>query len=118
MPILVQYRIIDSFNEYNDYLIHQDDVDVTDDKELIRDMFPDSIPDDNGGEQEDYRDISVVETRYISVQEALFLKRMFIAFPFGGDVWLHELAMKNYDSKQTTKIINALQPKIPIERSE
>jgi hypothetical protein len=52
------------------------------------------------------------------VQEALFLKRMFIAFPFGGDVWLHELAMKNYDSKQTTKIINALQPKIPIERSE
>ena len=118
MPILVQYKIIDSFNEYNDYLIHQDDVDVTDDKELIRDMFPDSIPDDNGGEQEDYRDISVVETRYISVQEALFLKRMFIAFPFGGDGWLHELAMKNYDRKQTTKIINALQPKITIERIE
>ena len=118
MPILVQYKIIDGFNEYNDYLIHQDDVDVRDNKELIRDMFPDSLPDDNGGEQEDYRDISVVETRYISVQEAFFLKRMFIAFPFGGVEWLHELAMKNYDRKQTTKFINALQPKIPIERIE
>ena len=94
MPILVQYRIIDGFNEYYDYLIHQDDADVKDDKELISDMFPDSLPDDNGGEQDDYRDISVVETYHISVQEALFLKRMFIAFPFGGDGWLHELAIK------------------------
>ena len=94
MPILVQYKIIDGFNEYYDYLIHQDDADVKDDKELISDMFPDSLPDDNGGEQDDYRDISVVETYHISVQEALFLKRMFIAFPFGGDGWLHELAIK------------------------
>ena len=94
MPILVQYKIIDGFNEYYDYLIHQDDADVKDDKELIRDMFPDSLPDDNGSEQDDYRDISVVETYHISVQEALFLKRMFIAFPFGGDGWLHELAIK------------------------
>jgi len=94
MPVLVQYKIIDGFNEYYDYLIHQDDADVKDDKELISDMFPDSLPDDNGGEQDDYRDISVVETYHISVQEALFLKRMFIAFPFGGDGWLHELAIK------------------------
>ena len=94
MPILVQYKIIDGFNEYYDYLIHQDDADVKDDEELIRDMFPDSLPDDNGGEQDDYRNISVVETYHISVQEALFLKRMFIAPPFGGDGWLHELAIK------------------------
>jgi hypothetical protein len=26
--------------------------------------------------------------------------------------------MKNYDRKQTTKIINALRPKLPIERSK
>ena len=94
MPVLVRYKITDGFNEYNDYLIHQDDVDVRDDEELIRDMFPDSLPDDNGGEQEDYRDISVVETYKISVQEATFLRRMFIAFPFGGDGWLHQLALK------------------------
>ena len=97
MPVLVTYKIIDGCNEYNDYLIHQDDADVKDDKELIRDMFPDSLPDDNGGEQDDYRDISVVETYHISVQEALFLKRMFIAFPFGGDGWLHELAKERRD---------------------
>ena len=118
MPVLIQYKITDGFNEYNDYLIHQDDTDLRDKKELIRDMFPDSIEDGNGGEQDDYRDISVVATYHISVQEALFLKRMFIAFPFGGDGWLHELAMKNYDRKQTTKFINALRPKLPIERSE
>lgn len=93
--ILVRYRIVDGFNEYYDYLIHQDDVDVKNDKELIRDMFPDTIEDGSGGEQEDYRNISVVGTHHISVQEALFLKRMFIAFPFGGDGWLHELAMEN-----------------------
>ncbi|NCX87176.1 MAG: hypothetical protein EBX05_10420, partial [Rhodobacteraceae bacterium] len=46
-------------------------------------------------------------TYNITVQEALFLKRMFIAFPFGGDGWLHELAMKNYDRKQTTKLNNS-----------
>ena len=112
MPILVQYKIIDGFNEYNDYLIHKDGEDMTDDENLIIDLV--------GGDRDegDYRDIRVVETYYITVQEALFLKRMFIAFPFGGEGWLHELAMKNYDRKQTTKIINALQPKIPIERIE
>ena len=30
MPILVQYKIIDGFNEYYDYLIHQDDIDEAD----------------------------------------------------------------------------------------
>ena len=88
MPILVQYKIIDGFNEYNDYLIHKDGEDMTDDENLIIDLV--------GGDRDegDYRDIRVVETYHISVQEALFLKRMFIAFPFGGDGWLHELAIK------------------------
>ena len=99
------------FNEYNDYLIHQDDIDVTDEENLIIDLV--------GGDRDegDYRDISVVGTYNITVQEALF-PRECKDFPFGGDGWLHELAMKNYDRKQTTKIINALQPKIPIERIE
>ena len=93
MPILVQYKIIDSFNEYNDYLIHQDDTDVSDEENLIIDLV--------GGDRDegDYRDISVVKTYHISVQEALFLKRMFIAFPFGGDGWLHQLAIKEYDEE-------------------
>ena len=91
MPVLIKYKIIDHSNEYNDYVIHQDDVDVEDHQELIRDMFPDSLPDDNGGEQDDYRDISVVGTYNITVEEALFLKKMFIAFPFGGEGWLYEL---------------------------
>tara|TARA_B100000287_G_scaffold156764_1_gene147881 strand:+ start:411 stop:689 length:279 start_codon:yes stop_codon:yes gene_type:complete len=88
MPVLVQYKIIDGFNEYNDYLIHKDGEDMTDDENLIIDLV--------GGDRDegDYRDIRVVETYHISVQEALFLKRMFIAFPFGGDGWLHELAIK------------------------
>ena len=88
MPVLVQYRIIDGFNEYYDYLIHQDDADVKDDENLIIDLV--------GGDRDegDYRDISVVETYNISVQEALFLKRMFIAFPFGGNEWLRQLAIK------------------------
>ena len=94
MPILVQYRIIDGFNEYYDYLIHQDDTDVRDKKELIRDIFPDSIEDGNGGEQDDYRDISVVSTKSISIKQTEFLYECFITFPFGGDGWLHELAIK------------------------
>ena len=99
MPILVQYRIIDGFNEYYDYLIHQDDTDVKDDKELIRDMFPDSLPDDNGGEQDDYRDISVISTKSISIKQAEFLCECFIAFPFGGNEWLRQLAIKEYDEE-------------------
>tara|TARA_R100001510_G_scaffold23552_1_gene20727 strand:- start:1379 stop:1690 length:312 start_codon:yes stop_codon:yes gene_type:complete len=93
MPVLIQYKIIDSFNEYNDYLIHQDDIDVTDEENLIIDLV--------GGDRDegDYRDISVIETYKISVQEALFLKRMFIAFPFGGDGWLRQLAIKQYDEE-------------------
>ena len=97
MPILVQYKITDGFNEYNDYVIHQDDADLRDDKELIRDVFPDSLPDDNGGEQDDYR-----ENRSCSILASIgqcktrisFCRECFIAFPFGGDGWLHELAMK------------------------
>ena len=93
MPILVQYKIIDGFNEYNDYLIHKDGEDMTDDENLIIDLV--GVDRDEG----DYRDIRVVETYYITVQEALFLKRMFIAFPFGGDGWLHQLAIKEYDEE-------------------
>ena len=99
MPVLVQYKIIDGFNEYYDYLIHQDDTDVKDDKELIRDMFPDSLPDDNGGEQDDYRDISVISTKRISIKQAEFLCECFIAFPFGGNEWLRQLAIKQYDEE-------------------
>jgi len=95
MPVLVQYKIIDGFNEYYDYLIHQDDVDVKNDKELIRDMFPDTIEDGSGGEQEDYRDISVISTKSISIKQAEFLYECFIAFPFGGNEWLRQLAMEN-----------------------
>ena len=88
MPVLVKYKIIDGFNEYNDYLIHQDDIDMTDEENLIIDLV--------GGDRDegDYRDISVIETCKISVQEATFLRKMFIAFPFGGDGWLHQLALK------------------------
>jgi len=99
MPILVQYKIIDGFNEYYDYLIHQDDNDVRDNKELIRDMFPDSLEDGNGGEQDDYRDISVVSTKSISIKQAEFLYECFIAFPFGGNDWLRQLANKQYDKE-------------------
>ena len=45
MPVLIQYKIIDGFNEYNDYLIHQDDIDVTDEENLIIDLV--------GGDRED-----------------------------------------------------------------
>ena len=38
MPILVQYKIVDGFNEYYDYLMHKDDVDVNDDENLIIDL--------------------------------------------------------------------------------
>ena len=94
MPILVQYKITDGFNEYNDYVIHQDDADVRDDKELIRDVFPDSLPDDNGGEQDDYRKIEVVYTKSIGIKHAEILMEYFIAFPFGGNEWLRQLAIK------------------------
>ena len=39
MPVLVTYKIIDGFNEYNDYLIHQDDIDRRDDENLIIDLM-------------------------------------------------------------------------------
>ena len=64
MPILVQYKIIDGFNEYNDYLIHQDDIDVTDEENLIIDLV--------GKEIRSYRDISVVGTYNITVQKHYF----------------------------------------------
>ena len=94
MPILVQYKIIDGFNEYYDYVIHQDDADLRDDKELIRDVFPESLPDDNGGEQDDWRTIEVVYTKSIGIKHAEFLMECFIAFPFGGNEWLRQLAIK------------------------
>ena len=94
MPILVQYKITDGFNEYYDYVIHQDDADVRDDEELIRDVFPDSLPDGNGGEEDDYRKIEVVYTKSIGIKHAEFLMECFIAFPFGGNEWLRQLAIK------------------------
>ena len=67
---------------------------MRDDKELIRDVFPDSLPDDNGGEQDDYRKIEVVYTKSIGIKHAEFLQECFIAFPFGGNEWLRQLAIK------------------------
>ena len=99
MPILVQYKIIDGFNEYYDYVIHQDDADLRDDKELIRDVFPESLPDDNGGEQDDWRTIEVVYTKSIGIKHAEFLMECFIAFPFGGKEWLRQLDIKQYDEE-------------------
>ena len=52
MPVLVQYKIIDGFNEYNDYLIHQDDIDVTDEENLIIDLV--------GGDREDEEDYRTI----------------------------------------------------------
>ena len=56
MPVLVQYKIIDGFNEYNDYLIHQDDIDVTDEENLIIDLV--------GGDREDEEDYRKLEVEY------------------------------------------------------
>tara|TARA_Y100001970_G_scaffold6419_1_gene7315 strand:+ start:202 stop:510 length:309 start_codon:yes stop_codon:yes gene_type:complete len=92
MPVLVQYKIIDGFNEYYDYLIHQDDIDVTDDENLIIDLMGER---DEG----DYRDISVVSTKSIGIKHAEFLQECFIAFPFGGNEWLRQLAIKQYDEE-------------------
>lgn len=93
MPILVQYKIIDGFNEYNDYLIHQDDIDVTDEENLIIDLV--------GGDRDegDYRTIEVVYAKSISIKHAEFLQECFIAFPFGGNEWLRQLAIKQYDEE-------------------
>lgn len=74
MPVLVTYKIIDGFNEYNDYLIHQDDIDRRDDENLIIDLVGER---DEG----DYRDISVEATKHISVKQAEFLRECHIAFP-------------------------------------
>ena len=89
MPILVQYKIIDGFNEYYDYLIHQDDIDVTDEENLIIDLVGGDRED-----EEDYRKIEVVYTKSIGIKHAEFLQECFIAFPFGGNEWLRQLAIK------------------------
>lgn len=89
MPVLIQYKIIDGFNEYNDYLIHQDDVDVTDKENLIIDLVGGDRED-----EEDYRKIEVVYAKSIGIKHAEFLQECFIAFPFGGKEWLRQLAIK------------------------
>jgi len=88
MPILVQYKIVDGFNEYYDYVIHQDDVDETDDENLINALIGEDR--DEG----DYRDIEVVYTKSIGIKHAEFLQECFIAFPYGGGEWLRQLATK------------------------
>ena len=95
MPILVQYKIIDGFNEYNDYLIHQDDIDVTDEENLIIDLV--------GGDRDegDYRTIEVVYAKSIGIKHAEFLQECFIAFPFGGNEWLRQLAIKERRDHET-----------------
>ena len=94
MPILVQYKIIDGFNEYNDYLIHQDDIDEFDEENLIIDLVGGDRED-----EEDYRKIEVVYTKRIGIKHAEFLQECFIAFPFGGKEWLRQLAIKQYDEE-------------------
>tara|TARA_R100000234_G_scaffold110137_1_gene82391 strand:+ start:429 stop:725 length:297 start_codon:yes stop_codon:yes gene_type:complete len=94
MPVLITYRIIDGFHQYNDYHIHQDNEDMIDDEELIKEVFPDSILDENGGDQDDYRKIEVETIKHISVKQAEFLRDCHIAFPFGGNEWLQHLATK------------------------
>ena len=88
MPTLIQYKIIDGFNEYNDYLIHKDDIDESDDENLINDLI--------GGDRDegDYRNIEVVYTKSIGIKHAEFLQECFIAFPYGGGEWLRQLATK------------------------
>ena len=94
MPVLVQYRIIDGFNEYYDYLIHQDDIDEFDEENLIIDLVGGDRED-----EEDYRKIEVVYTKSIGIKHAEFLQECFIAFPFGGKEWLRQLAIKQYDEE-------------------
>ncbi len=94
MPILVQYKIIDGFNEYYDYLIHQDDIDEFDEENLIIDLVGGDRED-----EEDYRKIEVVYTKSIGIKHAEFLQECFIAFPFGGKEWLRQLAIKQYDEE-------------------
>ena len=94
MPILVQYKIIDGFNEYYDYLIHQDDIDEFDEENLIIDLVGGDRED-----EEDYRKIEVVYTKSIGIKHAEYLQECFIAFPFGGKEWLRQLAIKQYDEE-------------------
>ena len=89
MPILVQYKIIDGFNEYYDYLIHQDDIDEFDEENLIIDLVGGDRED-----EEDYRKIEVVYTKSIGIKHAEFLMECFISIPFGGNEWLRQLAIK------------------------
>ena len=95
MPILIRYKIIDGFNEYNDYLIHQDDIDVTDDENLIIDLLGD--PSDW---EDNHRRVEVVYTKSIGIKHAEFLQECFIAFPFGGNEWLRQLAIKERRSEK------------------
>jgi hypothetical protein len=95
MPLLIKYKIIDSDNEYSDYLIHQDDIDVTDKENLIIDLV--------GGDREnegDYRKIEVEYAKSIGIKHAEFLQECFIAFPFGGNEWLRQLAIKERRSEK------------------
>ena len=68
--------------------MHRDDVDVNDDENLIIDLVGEDR--DEG----DYRNISVISTKNISIKQAEFLYECFIAFPFGGNEWLRQLAIK------------------------
>ena len=95
MPLLIKYKIIDSGNEYNDYLIHQDDIDVTDDENLIIDLLGD--PSDW---EDNHRRVEVVYTKSIGIKHAEFLQECFIAFPFGGNEWLRQLAIKERRSEK------------------
>ena len=95
MPILIRYKIIDGFNEYNAYLIHQDDIDVTEDENLIIDLLGD--PSDW---EDNHRRVEVVYTKSIGIKHAEFLQECFIAFPFGGNEWLRQLAIKERRSEK------------------
>ena len=67
----------------------EDDIDVTDEENLIIDLV--------GGDREDegdYRTIEVVYAKSIGIKHAEFLQECFIAFPFGGKEWLRQLAIK------------------------
>jgi hypothetical protein len=95
MPILITYRIVDGFNQYNDYHIHQDGEDMTDDENLIKDVFGEK---DEG----DYREISVEAMKHISIKQAEFLRECHIAFPYGGNEWLRQLAKEERKNYETT----------------
>ena len=96
MPILVQYKIIDGFNEYNDYLIHQDNIDVTDEENLIIDL----VGGDRDRTKEITETIEVVYAKSIGIKHAEFLQECFIAFPLKGvsGWWLSRQNLNGYDN--------------------